>query len=119
MSEMADGKNGASAISRRGRPRGIGAARLEVQRYEPLVRIAYEHGPASVRHFFYQAVVAQLFDISKDLSGYRKVQRAILKLRREGRIPYELVTDTTRWMRKPTTYSSRAGAERDRRELPP
>ena len=110
MSGRRGSENGASTISRRGRPRGISSATLEVLRYEPLVSIADEHGRACVRHFFYQAVVAQLFDIGKDLSGYRKLQRAILKLRREGRIPYELVTDTTRWVRKPTTYSSLARA---------
>jgi hypothetical protein len=104
-------RNGASTISfRPGRRRGLTAATLDAERYVPLVDIVHQHGPASVRHFYYQAVVAQLLDITKDHSGYRKVQRAILKLRREQRIPYELVTDTTRWMRKPKTYSSVGGA---------
>lgn len=74
------------------------------ERYARLVGLAEEHGPASVRHLFYQAVVSGLPGITKDDSGYLKVQRAVLKLRRANKIPYDRVVDTTRWMRKPASY---------------
>jgi hypothetical protein len=68
-------------------------------RFDALVDLALEHGPCSVRHLFYRAVVDMLPGITKNDSGYNKVQNAILRLRREGRIPYELIVDSTRWMR--------------------
>lgn len=72
---------------------------------EMLVDLADQHGPCSVRHLFYQALVAKVPGIDKS-SGYDKVQPLILKGRREGLIPYEAVVDNTRWMRKPRTWGS-------------
>jgi hypothetical protein len=71
-----------------------------------LVDLAVEHGPCSVRHLFYQAVVSGVPGITKDDAGYAKVQRLVLELRRSGGIAYEMVTDSTRWMRKPTSWGS-------------
>jgi hypothetical protein len=34
------------------------------------------------------------------------VDRVLVKMRREGRPPYNWISDNTRWMRKPRTYSS-------------
>jgi hypothetical protein len=100
----------ASPKKRRGRPTGPTAAMRA--RYDALVELAYEHGPASVRHLYYRALVAaaggnpRLVDITKGDAGYGKVQRALLQLRRDNRVPYDLIVDSTRWMRKPNTYGS-------------
>lgn len=81
------------------------ATRSEMdERHAGLIELAEEHGPASVRHLFYRAVVAGLPGITKDVSGYLKVQRAVLRLRRAGEIPYDRIVDTTRWMRKPNSW---------------
>lgn len=79
-------------------------------RGEMLVDLASEHGPCSVRHLFYRAVVASVPGITKDKQGYDKVQRQLLGLRRSGAIPYAAITDTTRWQRKPDSYLSIAEA---------
>lgn len=76
------------------------------ERRDVLERLAEEHGPASVRHIFYAAVVAQLSGITKDQAGYNKVQTQVLNLRRSGRIPYDQITDSTRWMRKSPSFDS-------------
>lgn len=76
------------------------------ERRQALVNLAEEHGPCSVRHLFYRATVEGVPGITKDDSGYSKVQRLVLELRRDGLIDYNLVVDGTRWMRKPATYDS-------------
>jgi hypothetical protein len=76
------------------------------ERAEFLIDYASEHGPATVRGLYYQAEVAKLPGISKDDKDYSKVQRQVLKLRREGRLSYNDIADATRWMRKPTTHNS-------------
>lgn len=108
---------GTSAVKRR---RATNAEMAE--RSEMLVDLAVEHGPCSVRHLFYASVVAGMPGITKDDKGYRKVQRLVLDLRRDGRIDYELVVDSTRWLRKPTSYNSmqdalKATARQYRRNL--
>jgi hypothetical protein len=76
------------------------------ERAEFLIGYASEHGPATVRGLYYQAEVAALPGISKDDKDYDKVQRQVLKLRREGRLAYSDIADATRWMRKPTSHDS-------------
>lgn len=58
----------------------------------------------TVRQVFYQLAVQQI--VPKDDSGYDVVQRQVLDLRRSGVLPYEWIADSTRWQRKPTTYTS-------------
>ncbi|CAN5464655.1 hypothetical protein BH23ACT9_BH23ACT9_34160 [soil metagenome] len=65
-------------------------------RLHRLVELAGEHYPCSVRHLYYRAVVDKMPGITKDNRGYGKVQRAVLGLRREGRIPYAWITDNSR-----------------------
>ena len=73
------------------------ATRAEMnQRHDRIVELAEEHGPCSVRHLFYRAVVDGIDGIGKNNNGYMKVQRAVLALRREGRIPYSTIVDNTR-----------------------
>jgi len=76
------------------------------ERAEFLIDYTSEHGPVTVRGLYYQAEVARLPGISKDDKDYDKVQRQVLKLRREGRLNYSDIADATRWMRKPTTHDS-------------
>lgn len=77
-------------------------------RYNLIDEIVAEDAPTSVRHTYYRAY-KPLFG-QKDSGGsrsiYTKIQRAILQLRRAGRIPYSHIVDSTRWMRRPTTYTS-------------
>ena len=73
-------------------------------RYDALEAIVNEIEPCSVRQVYYQAVVRGLME--KTEPAYDKVQRALVALRREGRIPYSAITDGTRWQIKPDSYSS-------------
>lgn len=73
-----------------------------------LVEIAREAQPASVRHLYYRAVVAGL--VEKKETGYRKVQRQILELRRTGVIPFGWITDEGRRAHWPTVDRSPAAA---------
>ena len=53
--------------------------------------------PQSVRHVFYRMLDPRLPEpVSKDDSGYNRVQRRLLALRRAGRVPYGWISDTTR-----------------------
>ena len=58
----------------------------------------------TVRQVFYQATV--LGQVEKTEAGYRKVQHALAEMRRAGFLPYSWITDSTRWQRKPRTFSS-------------
>jgi hypothetical protein len=60
--------------------------------------------PASVRQTFYQCSVRKL--VEKTEAAYKDVDRLLTRMRRAGRIPFEWLTDSTRWMRKPQSYSS-------------
>ncbi len=66
------------------------------ERLAAIEQLAEEHQPCSVRHLFYRATVAKVPSIGKDRAGYCKVQRAVLQLRRAGRIPYSWITDNSR-----------------------
>ena len=90
---------GASPIKRRRATDDEMEARAEF-----LIDYAERHGPVTVRQLYYQAEVAGLPGIDKTESGYTKVQRQVLDLRRAGRLDYEHIADATRWMRKPKSY---------------
>jgi hypothetical protein len=72
-------------------------------RYEQLAAIVEAQAPMTVRQVFYQAVVRGFVD--KSDGGYNIVQRAVVDLRKMGAISWEDITDHTRWMRKPQTYT--------------
>jgi hypothetical protein len=81
------------------------ATKAEMEhRYAVLTELAADNRPASVRNLYYRAVVAGL--VPKTESGYQKVQRALVELRRCECVPYEWITDSVRWRRKPTTWES-------------
>jgi hypothetical protein len=72
------------------------------ERRTELLRIVADGQPMTVRQVFYQATVRHLVDKTED--GYRKVQSDLVLLRRDGLLPYDHLTDNTRWQRKPRTY---------------
>lgn len=69
-----------------------------------LIDYAAQHFPVTVRQLFYAATVAGVPGISKDDNGYNAVQQQVLKLRRQGRMPYGNIADLTRMRRKPRTH---------------
>jgi hypothetical protein len=58
----------------------------------------------TVRQVFYQATVYDT--VEKAETGYAKVQVDLTKMRRAGVLPYDWLTDNTRWQRKPDTFDS-------------
>lgn len=62
---------------------------------DALYEIVAENQPATVRGVFYLAEVAGLVP-KDDTTGYRPVQRELLKMRREGLIPWGWITDGSR-----------------------
>lgn len=63
-----------------------------------------EH-PMTVRQVFYRAVCAKV--VEKTETDYEStVGKALLRMRRSGRLPYAWITDATRWMRKPRSYNN-------------
>jgi len=67
-----------------------------------------EHHPQSVRHVYYRMVVRDL--VAKTEAGYDTVQTQLVKMRRCGLVPYDWITDGTRWARRVKTYGSPADA---------
>ncbi|MDP9477660.1 MAG: hypothetical protein M3R38_18580 [Actinomycetota bacterium] len=82
---------GARTIKGRGRRT---KAEMEALR-NALFEIVAENQPATVRGVFYLAETAGLVP-KDDAKGYRPVQRELLKLRREGIIPWGWITDGSR-----------------------
>ena len=64
---------------------------------------ATEH-PVTLRGVYYRVVSAGV--VPKTEAGYQLVGRELLKLRRNGTLPYRWITDGTRLVRKPTTWSA-------------
>jgi hypothetical protein len=70
-----------------------------------LKEVVAEQWPMTVRQVFYQLVSRAA--IAKTEGEYsRTVIRLLTEMRLAGRIPFGWIADNTRWMRKPTTYSS-------------
>jgi hypothetical protein len=87
------------------------AAEME-ERCDALIDIVNELGQATVRQVFYQAASVRQI-ISKDESGYNKVQYLLVKLRRSGEIDFDSIVDNTRYPIQPTTFESPAEALED------
>lgn len=96
-------------------------ADMEAIRQELYAILAGDH-PQTIRGVFYQASVRGVVPKTDDAKGYGTVQRLLAEMRRSGDIPYAWIADSTRWMRKPRTWSSaeealRRTAETYRRAL--
>jgi hypothetical protein len=87
-----------SARQRRGK--------AEVQRLrQSLYGLLEGDHPMTVRQVFYRAVSVKLIE-KTELAYKGTVCRLLGLMRREGQLPYDWIADNTRWMRKPTTYTS-------------
>jgi hypothetical protein len=71
--------------------------------------------PMTVRQVFYQATVRGV--IEKTEAGYNKVKTDLIQMRRAKRVPYDWITDSTRWQRKPQTFNSAEDALRETARL--
>jgi hypothetical protein len=81
------------------------ATKAEMEwRRAALYDIVAEMRPMTVRQVFYQATVRDI--VAKTEAGYTKVQTDLAQMRRAGDMPYDWITDNTRWQRKPITYRS-------------
>jgi hypothetical protein len=58
----------------------------------------------TVRQAFYALEVAGI--VEKTETGYRQVQKQLVGMRREGSLPWDFITDGTRWQRKPESWDS-------------
>ena len=87
-------------------PRGITSTTK--QRQEAIYHWAELHHPVTVRQLYYRLSTIDL--CSKDDSGYRAIQRVGANMRKEGILPWEWITDSSRWQRKPRTYGGLADA---------
>lgn len=85
---------------RRGRPGDPAVA----ERRERLIEIVDSIKPATVRQCFYAMSVRGF--IEKTEGGYDKIQNDLTLLRRDGRVPYGSLADSTRWQRKPRTFTT-------------
>lgn len=74
---------------------------MQVRR-EALYQIVRESQPTGVRFTYYRAVGQGL--VPKTEAGYRQVQRLLAEMREAGDLPYEWITDATRWVRRPIAY---------------
>ncbi len=82
-----------------------------------LVEYAAKHAPVTVRQLFYAATVAQVPGIDKTEAGYNKVQAQVLRLRKQGVMPYGFIADATRYMRRPRTHDGWQDALRNTAQL--
>jgi len=64
-----------------------------------------ENHPMTVRQVFYQMAVRGIVP-KQERRGYNTVQRLLVEMRRAGRIPYAWIVDSSRTIRKPTTFDS-------------
>lgn len=98
------------------RPEILRRTKVEIVRLrEALYGILFEDNPMTVRQVFYQAVGRGL--VAKTENEYKNtVGRLLLLMRKEGELPYEWISDTTRWMRKPRTFDSLQDALRNTAE---
>jgi hypothetical protein len=69
-----------------------------------LCLIVRDMKPMTVRQVFYQASVRGL--VEKSESGYAMVQTDLVYMRRAGVLPYGWLADSTRWQRKPKTFTN-------------
>ena len=93
---------GSSAIKRHRR----GKAEIEAI-HLAIHAVLEQDNPQSVRHVYYR-LAGQFVD--KTEAGYRTVQHQLLKLREDGVVPWDWVSDGTRWRRQNQSFDSKAQA---------
>lgn len=80
-----------------------------------------EDRPMTVRQVFYRMAVKNVVP-KQESRGYNTVQRLLAEMRREGRIPFSWIVDSSRTVRRATTFDSaeealRRTAQTYRRDL--
>jgi hypothetical protein len=70
-----------------------------------------DDNPATVRQVFYRLVSAGVIEKS-EVEYKGRVCRLLAEMRRDGSLPFDWIADNTRWMRKPTSFSSVSDALR-------
>jgi hypothetical protein len=86
--------------------RTIRRTRAEIQTLkDSFFAILEARHPQTVRQLFYQAVSAGLID-KTDAAYQGIVVRLCGQMREDGELPWPWIADSTRWMRKPRSYSS-------------
>jgi hypothetical protein len=76
---------------------------------EQIIKILREDHPQSIRHVFYRMTDPRLEQpVEKSDKGYDQVQRALKKLRENGRVPYAWITDHSRQGYHTPTFDSLA-----------
>jgi hypothetical protein len=79
------------------------AAALDV--LDDAIETAVEQdSPVTLRGVFYRVVSAG--GVDKSEAGYRAIGRQLIKLRRSGRVPYSSITDGTRLIQKPESWTA-------------
>jgi hypothetical protein len=86
--------------SRRGRPLGDTALAIR----SGVLDLTGRFERMTVRQVFYALEVQGL--VAKTEGGYRQVQAQVLRMRRDGLLPWEFITDGTRWQRKPDSFDN-------------
>jgi hypothetical protein len=89
----------ASASKPRGRP--LKAKTLAIR--QAVLDLVEQFTVMTVRQIFYALTVRRVVP-KEETAGYRPVQTQVLKLRREGLLPWSFIADATRWQRKPRSY---------------
>jgi hypothetical protein len=75
-----------------------------------------EHRPMTVRQVFYQMAVRGVVP-KQERRGYQTVQRLLVEMRRSGRVDYEDIVDSSRTVRRPTTFDSMEDALLDTADM--
>lgn len=70
---------------------------------ESILDYTGEQNPITVRGVFYAMSTRGM--VPKNDAGYRRIQRRVLELRRSGVLPYNYISDSTRWIRRPEVHS--------------
>src|ERR1043166_2854086 len=81
------------------------------KRHEDLFDIVVEMEPMTVRQVFYQATTRGI--VEKSENGYFKVMRALVKMRRSGRLPFAWIVDNSREIHQLRTFASIGAALQD------
>ena len=82
---------------------------------DAMITLLADDHPMTVRQLYYRMV--SIGAIAKTETEYKAtVGRLLLRLRREGAIPYIWIADNTRWVRRPRTHRGLAAALRDTAE---
>lgn len=70
-----------------------------------MLELTTEYDVMTVRQVFYALTVRGIVPKTEN-GGYRPVQTQVLKVRREGLLPWSFIADATRWQRKPQSWDS-------------